>query len=182
MERRYALMPYLYTLFREASVCGAPIMRPVFFADPADASLRREEQAFLLGGDLLVVPAFAKNPALPKGDWREVKVLGTPEENQADQARLLLRPGVALPVIKPARNTTDLNLSELTLIANPDASGKAVAMLYEDAGDGFGYRDGDYRLTRYTVILKDGRPEVSAEVLEGKRFTAVRKVALQLVP
>lgn len=180
IERRYALLPYIYTAFREASVSGAPVLRPVFFADPADPTLRREEQAFLLGGDLLIVPSFAKNPTLPKGTWRDVQVLGTPEERQADQARLLLRPGAALPVAKPAQHTGAISLADLTLVANPDASGRAVATLYEDAGDGFGYKDGDYRLTRYTVTVKDGKPEVSTEVLEGKRPTAVRTITVRL--
>ncbi|HNW41171.1 MAG TPA: glycoside hydrolase family 31 protein, partial [Opitutaceae bacterium] len=40
IERRYRLMPYLYTLFREASVTGMPVVRPVFFADPRDPALR----------------------------------------------------------------------------------------------------------------------------------------------
>lgn len=174
MERRYALMPYLYTVFREAAESGAPVLRPVFFADPADPALRREEQAFLLGGDLLVVPAFAKNPALPKGDWREVRVLDTPDEAQADQARLFLRPGAAIPVAKPAQHTGALDLSTLTLLANPDAEGRAVATLYEDAGDDFGYRQGDFRLTRATVTVKEGKPEVCTERLAGERPTAVR--------
>ena len=44
-------------------------MAPVFFADPKDQALRSEEQAFMLGTDILVIPAFAKNPSLPKGIW-----------------------------------------------------------------------------------------------------------------
>ena len=36
LQRRYRLMPYLYTLFRESSQNGMPVMRPVFFADPTD--------------------------------------------------------------------------------------------------------------------------------------------------
>jgi alpha-glucosidase len=46
LERRCRLLPYLYTLFHETSVTGLPVMRPVFFADVADTTLRREQQAF----------------------------------------------------------------------------------------------------------------------------------------
>ena len=34
---RYALLPYWYTLFYEASVSGAPTMRPLFFEYPQDS-------------------------------------------------------------------------------------------------------------------------------------------------
>ena len=52
IERRYRMLPYIYTLFRESSLDGLPIWRPVFFADPADARLRDEDHAFLLKGDV----------------------------------------------------------------------------------------------------------------------------------
>ena len=51
LERRYILLPYYYTLLHEASTNGMPIMRPVFFADPKDLSLRAEEEAFLIGNN-----------------------------------------------------------------------------------------------------------------------------------
>ena len=49
INRRYQLLPYIYSLFRDSTQTGMPIMKPVFFADPKDLSLRSEEQAFLLG-------------------------------------------------------------------------------------------------------------------------------------
>jgi len=56
IERRMRLLPYLYTTFREAHETGHPVVRPVFCADPADPELRDVDDAFLLGGDLLVAP------------------------------------------------------------------------------------------------------------------------------
>jgi alpha-glucosidase len=54
LNRRSRLMPYLYTLFREASLTDVPVARPVFFADPKDAALRDVDDCFLLGPDLLI--------------------------------------------------------------------------------------------------------------------------------
>ena len=66
LERRYRLLPYLYTAFHVAHKDGQPVMAPVFFADPKDESLRAEEQAFMLGTDLLIIPAFARILLYPK--------------------------------------------------------------------------------------------------------------------
>ena len=49
LERRYRLLPYLYTAFHVAHKDGQPVMAPVFFADPKDESLRAEEQSFHVG-------------------------------------------------------------------------------------------------------------------------------------
>jgi alpha-glucosidase len=80
IERRYRLLPYLYTLFREASVDGLPVWRPVFFADPSEPALRSEDHAFLIGSDLLVLPRLTEgDPHLfvtPGGIWREITLVG----------------------------------------------------------------------------------------------------------
>jgi alpha-glucosidase len=57
LQRRYMLLPYLYSLFYESSQDGMPIMRPLFFTDPLDLSLREEQQAFSWGNDLLIIPS-----------------------------------------------------------------------------------------------------------------------------
>lgn len=112
IERRYRLLPYLYTLFRDAAVDGTPIMQPAFFADPRDTRLRGEEQAFLLGGDLLVVPAWAKQPALPGGIWREVSLIDD-DRQDAYQVGLKLRGGAIIPLGKVVQNTTEESLDPL---------------------------------------------------------------------
>src|SRR5207249_4341023 len=43
---RYRLLPYLYTVFREAAQSGLPVARPEFFADPTDRRLRSVGDAF----------------------------------------------------------------------------------------------------------------------------------------
>ena len=93
LERRYRLLPYLYTLAYTASTKGDPIMQPVFFADPKDADLRSESGAFLLGPDLLVVPHWVESPKLPKGIWRDVSLGDPARENDGYQARVMIRGG-----------------------------------------------------------------------------------------
>ena len=46
-------------------------------------------------------------------------------------------------------------LDPLTLLVCLDERGAAEGQLYEDAGDGFGYRDGDYLLTTYRASTRD---------------------------
>ena len=141
INRRYRLLPYVYTLFREASQTGMPVMRPVFMSDTQDNSLRSEQQAFMLGADLLIVPRWAEKPALPKGNWKKFTM---EQGDDGYQAQLSLREGAVLPLANLCQNTEEYRTDSLTLLVNFDAKGTALGRLYEDAGDGFGYRNGDY--------------------------------------
>lgn len=141
INRRYRLLPYVYTLFREASQTGMPVMRPVFMSDTQDNSLRSEQQAFMLGADLLIVPRWAEKPALPKGNWKKFTM---EQGDDGYQAQLSLREGAVLPLANLCQNTEEYRTDSLTLLVNLNAEGIALGRLYEDAGDGFGYRNGDY--------------------------------------
>ena len=179
LERRYRLLPYLYTLFEASSRDGLPVMRPVFMADPKDASLRAEEQAFLVGGDLLVVPRWAKDPKLPKGGWREISLVPG-DLDDPNQARLYARPGSIIPLGKVVQNTTEKSLDPLTLLVCPDAAGQAEGMLYEDSGEGYGYQAGDFRRTTFRAVTKGGKVTVSEADAEGKRQPECPNMTVQV--
>ena len=176
LSHRYRLLPYLYTQMESASRTGLPVMRPVFFADPVDERLRDEQSVFLFGPDLLVAPKWAKHPSLPRGDWRSVHILSKEQEDDGYQPRLLIRPGSIVPIGNAAQNTEEISLDPLTLLVSLDESGQAEGVLYEDDGDGFDYRDGDFARERFVakrvgdeVLIRlaevDGERPVSA--LEG---------------
>jgi alpha-glucosidase len=132
-----------------------PVMRPVFFADPKDPALRTEEEAFLLGADVLVVPHLGESEqhvaALPKGIWRSVSLVGEDSTKDINQPDLRVRGGSIVPTGPIMEYTGEKPLDPLTLIVCTDETGKASGLLYEDAGDGFGYRKGFYRATRFSV-------------------------------
>jgi alpha-glucosidase len=180
IERRYRLLPYLYTLFRESSLDGLPVMRPAFFADPKDLRLRAEENAFLLGGDLLVVPRWSGDAALPKGVWRDISLV---DGDNADplQAHLKLRGGAIIPLGRVVQNTGENSLDPLTLLVSLDAKGEARGDLYEDAGDGYGYQYGEYRLTRYRAKRHGGQVKIDMEKVEGELPAPRREIKVQIV-
>ncbi len=180
LERRYRLLPYLYSAFRESSVTGLPVMRPVFMADPVDLALRREEQAFLLGADLLVVPGWAERPNLPKGIWRTVSLVPGDREDP-EQASLCIRAGAILPLGRVVQSTTENSFEPLTLLVCLDAEGRATGQLYEDDGDGFGYQHGDYLLTTYRAEKHGDRVAVTVVATEGQRPRPSREVVIELV-
>lgn len=169
IERRYILMPYIYTLFREASINGMPVMRPLFMADPTDLNLRSEERSFLLGGDLMVIPRWAENTALPQGEWQETELQTQARNQQKDnyQAILRQRPGSIIPLANLAQSTNEMRTDSLTLLVCLDEEGKACGQLYEDDGDGFSYRSGNYRLTTISAQLEKKQLSVSMKQTEG---------------
>ena len=152
LQRRYRLLPYLYTLFREASVNGMPVMRPLFFADPANPALRDEQYSFLLGEDLMVIPSWTGTPVLPEGNWRDVYLLDELLENDGYQPALKQREGSVMPLAELAQSTESYSSDSITLLIATDGSGEALGELYADAGDGFGYLSGEYLETSFTVV------------------------------
>jgi hypothetical protein len=179
LDRRYRLLPYLYTLFQQSSLDGLPVMRPVFMAEPANAALRSEQQAFTLGADLLVVPRWALSPQMPGGSWRELSLVEG-ESSDSNQPRVLLRAGAILPLGRIVQNSTEDSLSTLSLAVALGADGKADGRLYEDAGDGFAYQTGDYSLTALHAEKREGLVRVTATRAGGARVSGAGTVALQV--
>ncbi|UCD86097.1 MAG: DUF5110 domain-containing protein [Deltaproteobacteria bacterium] len=185
LERRYRLIPYLYTLFRESSINGMPVMRPVFFADPTDPALRKEDEAFLLGQDLLVLPQLSKRAnhvhALPKGIWRTITLVGEDHKEDVNQPELKIRGGSIIPIGRVVQNTTEESLAPLTLLVCLDESGKAEGELYEDAEDGYGYKRGEYLLTKYSAQKQDGKVVVKIDSEEGAMDRPSRDCVVELI-
>ncbi|MDX2131846.1 MAG: glycoside hydrolase family 31 protein [Planctomycetota bacterium] len=180
IQRRYRLMPYYYTLFREASVTGLPVARPVFFADPSDPALRAEDDAFLLGSDVLVIPNVlergARAASLPKGEWRAIEVSDNP-----DLPELRVRAGAIVPMGPDLRFTGEKPLNPLTLVVAPDASGNASGVLYEDAGNGFEYQQGGYLLSTYEARVENGVLTLALVRAEGRLERPTRRVVVRVV-
>jgi alpha-glucosidase len=168
INRRYRLLPYLYTLFYEASVNGLPVMRPVFFSDIQDTTLRKEDQAFLLGNDLLIVPKWANNPSLPKGNWRNVSIAGENSKDDHYQPDIKIKEGTVIPLGKIIQNTTEYQSDSLTLLISLNKAGKAYGKIYIDKGEGFGYKNGEYALLLVSAEQKKGKLNVAVKNQAGK--------------
>lgn len=69
---REKLRPYIRECMRQASECGAPVMRPLFYDFPDDKMAWEMEDAYMFGPDLLVAPVMeagvkTREVYLPKG-------------------------------------------------------------------------------------------------------------------
>lgn len=183
LQKRYRLMPYLYTVFRQAHKTGLPVMRPVFFANPENISLRMEDEAFLLGSDLLVIPQWAESPRLPEGVWRSVSLAGEDPEDTPYQCELRVRGGSIVPVGPVVQSTAQISLhnSPLTLIVVPDENGTAKGTLYEDTGDGYAYRERDFCFSEFTAVKEDSQVKVKCASQKGKKALSERFATVAVI-
>ena len=56
IRERYRLLPYVYTVFWEAHSRGWPVLRALVLAFPRVKALWTEDQSFMLGNNILVIP------------------------------------------------------------------------------------------------------------------------------
>jgi alpha-glucosidase (family GH31 glycosyl hydrolase) len=186
LDLRYRLLPYNYTLIREACDSGLPPMRALFLHYPKDPQAVTLGDEYLWGRDLLVAPvvepgATARHLYLPAGkwyDWWTDKPVGGGRwvDRPVDLGTLPLyaRAGAIVP-LDPVRQYTAQPVSEsTTLKVFPGADGEFA--LYDDDGVSLDYLRGngswtilhwDER-TRTLTISPDPRSKVKSAQL--RRF------------
>jgi alpha-glucosidase/alpha-D-xyloside xylohydrolase len=174
LELRYQLLPYNYTLTREAVDTGLPMMRALWLHYPNDAEAVKLGSEFLWGRDLLVAPVVEKGATLrrvylPEGAWYDwwtgEKLAGKRWiERPVDLATLPLyaRAGAIIP-LDPVRQYTAQSVNEPTTVrVYPGADGEFT--LYDDDGQSLGYRDAtDSKTTWIRFRWDDGKRRLTVE-------------------
>ncbi|HEX2344340.1 MAG TPA: TIM-barrel domain-containing protein [Vicinamibacterales bacterium] len=175
LELRYRLLPYLYSVVRETTRSGLPIMRSLWLHYPDDriASARGDE--YLWGRDILVAPVTEKGAGsrsvyLPHGTWYDFwtgqDIDGGRElQRPVDLATipLYVRAGAILPLGPVKQFTAEKIDAPFEVRVYPGADGTFT--LYEDDGRTFDYRKGEWmgiamawddRARRLTLRLEPG--------------------------
>ncbi|GAA2007320.1 TIM-barrel domain-containing protein [Catenulispora subtropica] len=160
LRLREALVPYTYTLARQAADTGLPITRGLYLDYPEYNEAYTSKNEYLYGDDVLVAPVSTPGTGtvttsvwFPPGTWTDY-FTGTSYTGPAtvDIATTLNTMPVFLKSggIMPSRtdyvdNTVQNPLDQVTLDVATGADG--AFSLYEDAGEGNGYKSGQSATT-----------------------------------
>ncbi len=163
IELRYRFMPVMYTAFRQHVQHGIPVLRPLSFQDQRDPETLHRMEEFCLGDHLLVAPVIQQGAEerglyLPKGTWYtfpEGEAIEGGQEYMSivDLATIpmYVRGGAVLPIGPVMQYTDERVLDQLELHVY-FADGETHSEWYHDDGDGYGYEEGDYHLSRFTTL------------------------------
>ncbi|MBG0568362.1 DUF5110 domain-containing protein [Actinoplanes sp. NEAU-A11] len=166
LRLRESLVPYLYTAARQTYDTGLPMARPLYLSWPELDEAYRHDTQYLLGDSLLVAPVTTPGLSaavpvwFPPGIWTDI-FTGTTFRGPAtrtvaatpDHMPVYARAGGIVAGAHPAANIAAQPRDRLRLTVYPHASGGTT--VYDDAGDGLGYRDGQYQ--RIPVRYDEGR-------------------------
>ena len=165
IKLRYKLLPYIYSSAYQNYVSGRPIMRPLVFDYPNDKKACEAKHQYMFGDSLMVAPVVEYDRRswevyLPDGTWYDF--WSDKEYNGGQTVRVsapldripvFVKAGAIIPMVEEAAHTGDINFSKITLHTYPGAEGKFC--LYEDAGEGYNYESGEYRITN-VMMSADG--------------------------
>lgn len=186
---RYRLLPYIYSLAGEVWLKDTVMMKPLVFAFPQDVQVLDCKDQYLFGDRLMVCPVTepmyygvnseplrgvkrTRKVYLPEGErwydfWTEECYDGgqwLEVEASLEQILLFVREGSIIPLYKEERipEFAAPYYEEGELEYRVYEGKDAAFTLYEDAGDGYGYERGEYRI----IVLEWKEKE--------KRLSAVR--------
>ena len=188
---RYRLLPYLYSLFREASLSGAPILRPLVYEFQQQQTLANLGTQAMLGPWLMFAPvtetgAESRTVVLPDGEWLEYHsgalYAGGKEISVSVTLQALpvfMRAGAIVPMSQLMMYADQVPVDPIYLELFP--AGEATSfVLYEDAGDGPGYQDGEHARLTYELQRTAAGAVLSAGVRQGTYQIAPRTMAVRV--
>jgi alpha-glucosidase len=190
IELRYQLLPYLYTLFWQASTTGAPILRPLLYEFPDDPHVTQLYDQVMLGPSLLAAPVLRpgieyRAVYLPPGTWFD---WWTGEKLQGDthilaaapleRMPLYVKAGAVIPLAPVMQYVKETPVSQLRIKV---WSGTNKWTLYEDDGESFDYADGDWATTTYQVYTESNKTIVEISDRIGQWQPHPRAVTVEVV-
>ena len=175
LRLRESLVPYLYTLAREAHDTGMPMARALYLHWPDRAEAYEHPAQYTLGRDVLVAPVSEPgDPAtatvwFPPGTWIDwftgeahrgpaTKRMSVPLERMP----VFVRAGAVVPTQPPVATTPAAPPSSLVLTLRP---GNGATTLYDDEGDGLGYEQG--RIRRTPIVQRRARGKTTLTIGPG---------------
>ncbi|KAJ7896486.1 glycosyl hydrolases family 31-domain-containing protein [Mycena leptocephala] len=149
---RYALLPYWYSLFANASMHGTPPVRALFWEFPDEPELFAVDRQFLIGRNILVTPVLTPNvssvdgilPGRGKTIWRDwythdviTATAGTNTTLAAPLSHINVhvRDGAAIFLHQtPAYTVEETRQGPFSLLVTQSGNGSAFGSTYLDDG------------------------------------------------
>jgi len=148
LNRRYSLLPYMYTQLYSASISGTPFWRPLFFEFMNDQTAATIEDQFMVGPALLASPVLTPgatqvNAYFPVGTWYDFETGAKitsfgqriPLDAPIQTLPLHIRGGQIIALQDPAPTTTAAKQNPFTLVVALDSNQEAKGQLYLDDGE-----------------------------------------------
>lgn len=151
IERRYRLLPYLYSALYKAHQTGLPVIRPLWLEQPQDQTAYSPEyqHQFMVGDAILAAPVIRRGQRfqkvyLPKGRWYQPDTEKFHEGGQAviveaglDTLPLFYRAGSVVASREVQQYANQKPLTELFLTVVPGQAGQTEVVL----DDGLSYQE-----------------------------------------
>lgn len=169
-ELKYRLMPYVYAQAKDSSQRGLPMVRALFIEYPDDPGAWEVDDEYLFGSDILVAPLMesgttGRNVYLPQGQWIDYQSHKSYAggwhkiESGRIPVVMLVRDGAAIPEIKLAQSTMEMDWSKLDVV---------VFSSNADTAHGLVCLPSDETLREVDLTRRNGTFELTENPLAGK--------------
>jgi len=197
IKLRYSLISHLYNLFRESSVIGTPIMRPLFYHYQNDSKTFNITDQFLFGEDILIAPITRPKTEtrmiyLPVGVWYDYftgeKYQGEKhiiKDAKLDELPIFVKEG-AIILKNKEMNYIGEKKEEYEIHIYPGQSNEKE--FYFDDGLTFNYEKEEYSLINVklnedkieikNVVENYGVGDIDLVIHRGKKINTIKNISI----
>jgi hypothetical protein len=163
LQLREELVPYLYTLADQASTTGLPMSQALYLDYPTQAAAYDYPSEYLLGSNVLVAPVTTPGQTtsttvwFPPGEWTDWFTGATfqgPGTQTLDvpvsRMPVFVKAGGIVPLQPATGHAQSAGSAAQTLRVFAGANGSGS--VYDDAGQGLGYQQGQYTNTQVRYL------------------------------
>jgi alpha-glucosidase (family GH31 glycosyl hydrolase) len=193
IKERYRMLPYWYSCFEEHCRTAVPVLRPVWFDQAnVDAETMKEQERFMIGDGLLVVPILEANRSSIKGvlnglegrwyDYYSKREIIGDEEIKTGLERIgcFVKGGNIIPTFDIrtyVKSSQDAKESNISLMIAVDEEDNAKGKMYFDDGETFDYKKGTF--SRKTIEFQ--KDTLSWKSDEEGNFTPSNRVTKAVI-